>query len=72
MTKKGVIQWVIQWENGLGGSGGYERIFSLMRVLGIRKKSKKIRSDPPDPPHPFSHCITFSKAETVANHSYII
>jgi hypothetical protein len=29
---------VIQWENGLGGSGRYERIFSLVRVLRIRKK----------------------------------
>jgi hypothetical protein len=22
-------------------------------------ESKKIRSDPPDPPNPFSHCIAF-------------
>jgi hypothetical protein len=42
----------------LGGSGRYERIFSLVRVLGIREKSKKIRSYLPDPPNPFSHCIT--------------
>jgi hypothetical protein len=48
----------IQWENGLGGLGGYERIFSGVRVLEIREKSKKIRSYPPDPLNPFSHCIT--------------
>jgi hypothetical protein len=37
MTKKGVIQW----ENGLSGLGGYERIFSWVRVLEIREKIKK-------------------------------
>jgi hypothetical protein len=31
----------IRWKNGLGGSGGYERIFSVVRVLGIREKIKK-------------------------------
>jgi hypothetical protein len=30
--------FVIRWENGLGG---YERIFSLVRVFGIREKIKK-------------------------------
>jgi hypothetical protein len=57
MTKKGVIQW----ENGWGGSGGLKRIFSGVRVLGIRKKiKKKIRFHPP---HPFSHCITIFHME---------
>jgi hypothetical protein len=37
MTKKGLIQW----ENGLGGSGGSKRIFSGVRVLEIREKIKK-------------------------------
>jgi hypothetical protein len=45
----------IRWKNGLGGSGGYERIFSGVRVLGIREESKKIRFNPPDP---FSHRIS--------------
>jgi hypothetical protein len=49
---------VIQWENGLGGLGGYKRIFSAVRVLGIREKIKKIRINPPDPSNPFSHRIT--------------
>jgi hypothetical protein len=31
------------------------------RVLSTKIK-KKIRLYPPDPPNPFSHCITFSKA----------
>jgi hypothetical protein len=48
---------VVLWENGLGGSGGYERIFSEVRVLEIREKIKKIRIHPPDPPNPFSHSI---------------
>jgi hypothetical protein len=51
----------IQWENGLGGSGGSKRIFSVVRVLGIREKIKKIRFNPPDPPNPFSHCIGIPK-----------
>jgi hypothetical protein len=47
----------IRWENGLGGSGGYERIFAPnARILS--KKIKKIRWYPPDPPNPFSHSIT--------------
>jgi hypothetical protein len=46
----------IQWENGWGGSGGYEQIFGG-RMFRIREKSKKIRSYPPDPPHPFFHRI---------------
>jgi hypothetical protein len=47
----------------LSGSGGLKRIFSGVRVLGIREKIKKIRVNPPDPPNPFSHRIAFSKAE---------
>jgi hypothetical protein len=46
---------VIRWENGLGG---LKRIFSVMRMLGIRKTIKKIRFNPPDPPNPFSHRIS--------------
>jgi hypothetical protein len=46
---------MIQWENGLGGSGGYKRIFWDF-ILKIRaKKSRKIRLNPPNP---FSHRIT--------------
>jgi hypothetical protein len=30
----------------------------------LSKKSKKIRFNLPNPPNPFSHSITFSKAET--------
>jgi hypothetical protein len=47
----------IQWENGLGGSGGYERIYWIQMHGFQAKESKKIRSYPPDPPNPFSHCI---------------
>jgi hypothetical protein len=42
---------VIRWENGWGGSGRLKRIFSVVRVLGIREKIKK------NPPNPFSHRI---------------
>jgi hypothetical protein len=35
----------------------------LIKMHGFQaKKSKKIRSNPPDPPNPFSHCISISKA----------
>jgi hypothetical protein len=49
---------------GLGCDTMGERIgrirtdFLVVRVLGIREKIKKIRINPPDPPNPFSHCIT--------------
>jgi hypothetical protein len=50
---------VIQWENGWGG---YERIFSVARMLGIREKIKKSVSIRPIRPirspivsHPFCH-----------------
>jgi hypothetical protein len=33
--------------------------FVFIRILSMGLK--KIRSDPPDPPHPFSHRITISK-----------
>jgi hypothetical protein len=37
---------VIQWENGLGGSGGYERIFLGCVCLESVKKSKNpLRTD---------------------------
>jgi hypothetical protein len=42
----------------IGRIGRIQTDFFLVRMLGIRKKSKKIRSDLPDPPNPFSHCIT--------------
>jgi hypothetical protein len=31
----------IQWENGLGGLGGYERIFFYLNVRILSKKIKK-------------------------------
>jgi hypothetical protein len=37
MTKKGVIQW----ENGLGGSGGFKRIFFEPKCLNFKQKIKK-------------------------------
>jgi hypothetical protein len=49
---------VILWENGLGGSGGYERIFWSQMHEFHAKNQKKIRSDLPDPPNPFCHSIT--------------
>jgi hypothetical protein len=49
---------VIQWENGLSGSGGSERIFWDFILKNQAKKARKIRLNPPDPPNPFSHCIT--------------
>jgi hypothetical protein len=57
---------VILWENGLGGSGGSERIFFLffLRIPSTRAAKKKIRSNLPDPPNPFSHSISLSKAKT--------
>jgi hypothetical protein len=33
--------FVIQWENGLGGSGGYERIFGDQNAQISSKKIKK-------------------------------
>jgi hypothetical protein len=36
----------ILWKNGLGGSGGFARIFLL-----------EMRANPPDPPNPFFHSI---------------
>jgi hypothetical protein len=59
----------IRWENGLGGSGGYKRIFLRVRVLEIRQKIKKIRSNPPDPPNPFSHCISISTSKNIKSTS---
>jgi hypothetical protein len=45
----------------IGRIGRIETDFFGMRVLGIRQKIKEIRSYPPDPPNPFSHCITVSQ-----------
>jgi hypothetical protein len=47
----------IRWENGLGGSGGSERIFWGFIPKIRAKKARKIRLNPPDPPNPFSHRI---------------
>jgi two-component system, OmpR family, response regulator VicR len=48
---------VILWENGLGGLGRFTRIF-LSLGSKIQLKIKKSVYNPPNPPNPFSHCIT--------------
>jgi hypothetical protein len=36
-------RFVIRWENGLGGSGGYERIFFIfLRILSRRTQKKSV------------------------------
>jgi hypothetical protein len=60
MTKKGVIQW----ENGLGGLGGFKRIFLdfFARILRIKPKKKSVSIRPIRPirspivSHPFLPC----------------
>jgi hypothetical protein len=51
--------FVIRWKNGLGGLGGWTRIFLERFQLNTQaKKQKKICVNPPDPPNPFFHRIT--------------
>jgi hypothetical protein len=42
----------------IGRIGRIDTDFFFARMLEIRKKSKKICVNPPDPPNPFSHRIT--------------
>jgi hypothetical protein len=49
----------ILWENGLGGLGGFARIF-LFQCAVFKQNQKKISVNPPNPPNPFSHSIGIS------------
>jgi hypothetical protein len=41
----------------MGRIGQIETDFFLSKCTDFKQKIKKIRLNPPDPPHPFSHCI---------------
>jgi hypothetical protein len=51
----------------MGRIGQIDTDFFLLKSSDFKQKIKKIRINLPDPPHPFSHCISIFQIEKRCN-----